>query len=209
MRTQTIKKQLLPTLLGVLITTLLSNLTSFANSAPVTAKKADAFVDSIGVNVHLTYDGAYANKELIKSKLQELGIRHIRDGAYQEPEFFERLKVLSKIGIKTILIFSGNPPSEVVSTAKKLSGTIEAVEGPNETDLEFFNFSYKGQEFPEATRTYQKEIQAALKADPATKNLPVVLPSMGWGENAQKLGYVGNQGKRTQIYTKHLSGILE
>lgn len=196
MRAQIISR----TLLTLSATSLLSNLTNSAVATPVTAKSADAFVNSIGVNVHLTYD-SYKNKGLIKSKLQELGVRHIRDGAYQEPEFFEQLKDLSKVGIKTILIFSGNPPEEVVSTAKKLLGTIEAVEGPNESDLEFFNFSYKGQKFPEATRNYQKEINAAIKADPATKNLPVVLPSMGWGENAQKLGYVGGLGNICNLHS--------
>ena len=89
-----------------------SNLVS---AAPVPAKSADSFVDSIGVNVHLTYD-AYKDNGLIKSKLQELGIRHIRDGAYQESKFFEQLKDLSKTGIKATLIFSGNPIEEIVST---------------------------------------------------------------------------------------------
>lgn len=166
---------------------------NLVSAAPVPAKSADSFVDSIGVNVHLTYD-AYKDNGLIKSKLQELGIRHIRDGAYQESKFFEQLKDLSKTGIKATLIFSGNPIEEIVSTAKKLQGTIEAVEGVNESDLEFFNFSYKGQKFPEGTRTYQKEINAAIKGDSATKHLPVILPSMGWGENADKLGYVGSLG---------------
>ena len=64
------------------------------------------------------------------------------------------------------------------------------MEGPNESDLEHFKFSYKGQKFPEGTRTYQKEMFTELEVDPETKSLPIILPSMGWGENAQKLGYV-------------------
>lgn len=199
MQLQIMLKHFSPWLLPILAT-LSSNLTNSAIAAPVTAKSADAFVNSIGVNVHLTYD-SYKNKDLIKSKLQELGVRHIRDGAYQEADFLAQIKDLAKHGIKTLLIFSGNPPQQVVSTAKKLQGAIEGIEGPNESDLEFFNFSYKGQKFPEATRIYQKEIQAALKADPATKNLPVVLPSMGWGENAQKLGYVGNLGNICNLHS--------
>lgn len=161
-----------------------------AFAAPVPAKSADAFVDSIGVNVHLTYSGTPYEKfeDLIKPKLKELGIRHIRDGAYQDEDFFKKIKNLADTGIKTTLIFSGNPPNEVVATAKKLAGAIKAVEGPNESDLEIFNFVYKGDKFPEGTRNYQKEMYAAVKGDPVTKNLPVVLPSMGWGENADKIG---------------------
>ena len=46
------------------------------------ARPADAFVDSIGVNVHLGYtDTSYRNyTEVIKPRLREAGIRHIRDG---------------------------------------------------------------------------------------------------------------------------------
>jgi len=86
-------------------------------------------VDSIGVNVHLTYGGTPYERfeDLIKPKLKELGIRHIRDGAYQESDFFHKVKSLAADGIKTTLIFSGNPPAEVIATAKKLSGAIEAI----------------------------------------------------------------------------------
>lgn len=156
------------------------------------ARSSDSFVNFIGVNTHLTYtDTAYGKFDnLIKPKLRELGIRHIRDGGYQDQTFFNKIKQLNRQGVKTLLTFAGNPPEEVVATAKTLKGALIAVEGANESDLEHFNFSYKGQRFPEGTRTYQQEIYTAIKADPETKYLPVILPSMGWGENAQKLGYV-------------------
>lgn len=170
------------------------------SAALVPAKSADAFVNSIGVNVHLTYS-AYKDKGLMKSKLQELGVRHIRDGAYLEPDFFDQLKDLSQVGIKATLIFSGNLPEEAVETAKKLGGAIEAIEGANESDLEVFQFAYKGKKFPSGTRTYQKEINAAIKDDSATKHLPVVLPSMGWGENAEKLGYVSGLGDICNLHS--------
>ncbi|HEX8539002.1 MAG TPA: hypothetical protein VF664_16145, partial [Cystobacter sp.] len=47
----------------------------------VTARSADAFVDSVGVNIHLHYtDKVYAQaySTIIKPRLQELGIRHVR-----------------------------------------------------------------------------------------------------------------------------------
>ncbi|MGI4894150.1 MAG: hypothetical protein ACRYF3_03435, partial [Janthinobacterium lividum] len=52
-----------------------------ASVTPVQAQMADAFVDSIGVATHLTYDGTpYMNYPLVKQRLQESGIRHLRDG---------------------------------------------------------------------------------------------------------------------------------
>src|SRR5512132_1412781 len=45
------------------------------------ALPADAFVNSIGVSVHLPYtDTAYARQAEIIARLRELGLRHIRDG---------------------------------------------------------------------------------------------------------------------------------
>ena len=163
-----------------------------ASTQPKQARSADSFVDSIGVVTHLQYlDTAYGNyNEIIKPRLQELGIRHIREGGYQNMEYFNKLKELGNLGIKSTVTFFGNPPAEVVSTAKTLKGAIEAVEGPNETDLQHFNFKYNGKVFPEATREYQKDLYTAIKGDPDTKYLPVLLPSMGWGENAAKLGYL-------------------
>jgi hypothetical protein len=178
-------------MLSTAIVPVLNWLTLAASAAPVPAKSADAFVDSIGVNTHLDYtESPYARfNDLIKPKLQELGVRHIRDGVHLYEELLNKLKELSKLGIKSNLVFS-NEFDVVVAIAKATSGSIEAVEGPNESDLEVFNFSYNGQKFPEATRAYQQGLYTAIKNDPATKYLPVVLPSMGWGDNSQKLGYL-------------------
>lgn len=173
--------------------------TPSVQAKPEQARSADSFVDSIGVNTHLTYlNTAYKNYTgIIKPRLKELGIRHIRDGAYQDQTFFNKLKELSSLGIKSTLIFNGNPPAEIVATAKTLQGALVAVEGPNETDLEQFNYTYNGQKFPEGTRAYQNKLYKAIKSNRDTKNLPVLMPSMGWGKNAETLkhldsGDIGN-----------------
>lgn len=183
------------TLVSTTIISIINQQFNIAQAAPQPAKKADAFVDSIGVNTHLTYGGPYARfNDLIKPKLQEVGIRHIRDGGYNDSNFFNKLKNLASVGIKSDIIFSGNSMDEVLYVVKSMGGAIEAVEGPNESDLEFFNFSYKGQKFPAGTKAYQNDLYNTIKKDSATKHLPVVLPSMGWGEDADRMGYIGNLG---------------
>ena len=183
-------------LVSIMGVPMLPGLTPAVYATLRTAKRADAFVDSIGINVHLSYaNTAYANYNgLIKPKLQELGIRHIRDNAYNfnDGTYFNKLRDLSSIGIKSNLFFQGQEPKDVVSIVKSLTGTIEAVEGPNETDLTYFNnFTYKGQKFPQSTRDYQNDLYIAIKNDPATAYLPVVLPSVGWGKSSEQVGYVG------------------
>lgn len=167
---------------------------------PEQARSADSFVDSIGVAVHLRYKHTpYANYSgIIKPRLQELGIRHIRDGG-KDSTFYQKLNDLATIGIKSTLVMDprdGTTPRDAVTIAKAVPKSIEAVEGPNETDLKQFKFSYKGQIFPQGTRAYQNELYAAIKGDSATASLPVLMPSMGWGKNAITLGYLssGNMG---------------
>lgn len=173
-----------------------------ASAAPL-AKSADSFVDSIGVGVHLTYgDTPYARfDDLIKPKLQQLGIRHIRDGGHNEPDYLNKIKALASVGIKSQLIFQGTPPNEVLEVLKKVPGAVDAVEGPNESDLEQNNFAYKGQKFPSGTRNYQKELHYVTKGDPTTKNLPIILPSVGWGENADKAGLLGDLGDYCNLHS--------
>lgn len=166
-------------------------LTPIATATPVTAKSADAFVDSIGVNTHLTYGDTPYNRfdDIIKPRLKESGIRYIRDGGHKEEDYLNKLKELAGLGIKSNLIFTSYEIDEVVEIVKATSG-VDTVEGPNETDLEKYPFSYKGKTFPEGTRNYQRRLYNAIKSDAATSYLPVILPSMGWGENAEKLGYL-------------------
>ena len=134
-------KLMLRTSLIIALTTLLVNLTEQSFAVPVKAKSADPFVDSIGVNTHLDYTGTpYARfDDIVKPKLQELGIRHIRDGVHLHEELLDKLQELSQLGIKSNLVF-GNDFDTVVAIALAASGSIEAVEGPNETDLEGSNF---------------------------------------------------------------------
>src|SRR6202521_402282 len=45
-----------------------------------TAKPADSLVDSIGVNIHMTYSTtAYGDVTAVKKMLSKLGVRHVRD----------------------------------------------------------------------------------------------------------------------------------
>lgn len=178
-----------------LVSTMGAPITLIPAAYAETAKSADAFVDSIGVNVHLTYvNTAYANYDsIIKPRLQELGVRHIRDGAAQGDEaLLAKLRDLGNAGIRLTLISNKKPPLEVVAVAKSLQGSIVAVEGPSEPDLPQYAFSYNGQGFPNGTLAYQRDLYAAMNNDPATASIPVLLPSMGWGENAPKLGYVAD-----------------
>ncbi len=115
-----------------------------ATSAAATPHDARAFVDSIGVNTHLYFtDTAYADFAMTKQRLQELGVRHVRDGfdPGRRQWFFDRVNSLGAAGIKSTLIGCRFPNKydwqHFVDDAKnKVRGSLDAVEGVNEPELQ-------------------------------------------------------------------------
>ena len=78
-----------------------------SQSPAETARSANLFVDSVGVVVHLNRrNSAYSNYDtMIRPRLQELGIRHIRDGVRQDDmETLQKLADLATLGIKSVLV---------------------------------------------------------------------------------------------------------
>lgn len=131
------------------------------------AQSADAFVDSIGVAVHLNYTGGRYGRfnDIIKPRLKELGVCHIRDGG-QGAEFAQKLNDLTSVGIKSTLVMdtrNGTTPTNVVGWAKQIAASLEAAEGPNEWDINP-GVTYKGKAFPHGLGEYQNDLYTALKA---------------------------------------------
>jgi hypothetical protein len=179
-------------LLSVILLVYTNQLSSLELTQLEQARSADSFVDSIGIVTHLRYrDTAYGNyNSTIKPRLQELEIRHIRDGG-KSYTFYQKLNELATVGIKSTLVMDprdGTKPVDALTIVKTVSKSIEAVEGPNETDLN--KFSYNGKLFPEATCDYQNQLYTAIKGDSLTASVPVLQPSMGWGKNITKLRFL-------------------
>jgi len=115
--------------------------TTSASAAPEMPKRASTFLDSVGVNVHMSYfDTSYRNWQGVRKKLVELGVRHVRDGACPGcKEQRERLLALAAAGIRTDYIM-GQPGGDtslrkmVDMVAGPMRSTVDSVEGPNEYD---------------------------------------------------------------------------
>ncbi|MEA2708465.1 MAG: hypothetical protein QOF78_1066 [Phycisphaerales bacterium] len=168
-----------------------------ASAATVQAKPADAFVESLGVNTHygngiFTGGNAYADRR-IDAKLAELGIRHIRDHSYNTEAlgFVDNLN--SSYGIRANLILgeTTRSPADLV-TLLKAHPAYEAIEGLNEPDFAG-NRSYNGltdssgtNSYP-ATKAFQNDLYAAVKADPQLAGVTVLSPAMGRSNKSQYL----------------------
>ncbi len=159
-----------------------------AARAEMPSQAADRFADSIGVCTHWTYpDTPYGFAfEGVKQRLVQSGIRHVRDG------MSGRLVELGKLGIRaTVLVDADKPIADQLDAIKKANAEgarIIAIEGPNEPDLFWKNNkrSYAGQGAEQGDAgiiagviAFQKDLYAAVKADPATRPLTVLGPSLG------------------------------
>jgi hypothetical protein len=133
------------------------------------ARAADAFVDFIGVNTHLGYgDTAYSNYEgIVKPRLLELGVRHIRDGTFND-DVLRKYLDLGAHGIRVLLITDS---THAVERAQKLHSTLFAVEGVNEPDA-------RGGEWVSRIRAEQQRLYEAVKGNPSTKDVPVLVSSL-------------------------------
>jgi hypothetical protein len=167
------------------------------DAATVQAKPADAFVESLGVNTHygngiFTGGNAYADRR-VDAKLAALGIRHIRDHSYNAEGvgFVDNLNALYGIRANLILGETTRSPADLV-TLLKAHPAYEAIEGLNEPDFAG-NRSYNGltdssgtNSYP-ATKAFQNDMFAAIKADPQLSGVTVLSPAMGRSNRSQFL----------------------
>jgi hypothetical protein len=189
---------------------------SSSHAAPIPARSADAFVDSIGVCTHTGYGSTTTfsrnwdtgdPNQSIKSLLPELGIRHIRDGinynaiGWKWDRFCDLYRAT---GIKAQLImddrtndipdpaFVDDLLTQFKTRSTVIGGqtisflsTIEAVEGPNEFDI---NGPYVGtSNWVTPLTSYQQAIFQQVRGDSAFNTIPVVAPSMGNGNSLDLL----------------------
>jgi hypothetical protein len=187
-----------------------------ALAATETARKADAFVDSIGVNTHYgnaTFGAAnaYGNPAL-DAKLAALGVRHIRDHTWNDDGLPRVDGLYTNYGVRATLILgeTTRSPATLVGILKN-HPAYEAIEGLNEPD--FSIRSYNGftdvpssHQYP-ATQAFQNDLYAAMKADPQTKALPVLSPAMGRAVESQYLVPIGFDVAALHSYAWSTSGL--
>lgn len=167
----------------------------------VDARAADAFVDSIGVNVHLTYaDTTYADYEsVIKPRLRELGVRHLRDGCQRDnTTYYQRIRELGEVGMRFSLIADARAfpdPAQLSAVVAAAGPALLQLEGPNEPDV--------GEPGWEArTRDYQARLYKFINGDPASAHLAVAAPSLANSRDAaSQLGDLGHCADYANLHT--------
>jgi hypothetical protein len=168
--------------------------TADAVAAPVQAKQADSFVESIGVNVHLTYSNSpYNNFPKLNQALQDLGVRYIRDGVgLGRPDVYSRYRALAAEGIHLDMIVGDPLQRYGIGTLSQQLNMIESefpeavatLEGPNEFDEQ------GDPNWVEDLRNYQRSFWESVQQRPALASKPVLGPSLVYEDSRAELGSV-------------------
>lgn len=153
---------------------------SSASARAEPARPADDLVDAIGTNVHFSYANYIDQFEsVVVPRLQELGIRHIRDGILLADEpFNERVRAVGAFGVKGTFITRPKQFPALVEWAKSMAPYIETLEGPNEPHNE--PESYLGLEPMASLKPYQQDLYAAVRAEPMLAKVKVATPGIDW-----------------------------
>lgn len=161
---------------SVLATVLVFLAPTHGTASPPTLRAAD-FVDSIAVNVHMTYtDSAYANIGAVITSLRYLGVTYVRDynlgSSNQGQASYGRA---ARAGIRLNLFQQGGDVAAAVERmrtfAKIFPGSIASIEGPNEVNN--FPVSYGGKHGEAGAQAFQAAFYGAVKADPVLAHIPV------------------------------------
>lgn len=153
------------------------------------AKTAQSFVESIGVNVHMSYDDtAYGDPPAVRAAVRELGVRHVRDGiVLGRADQYAALRGLAADGARANLILgdpqgrfgTGSLDEQLATLREELEGVAESVEGPNEYDTS------GDPAWPRVLRDYQARLHGLVRSDPELGAVEVVGPSLvdgsAWG----------------------------
>jgi hypothetical protein len=162
-----------------------SRFSMHASGAPTIA--ADRVVDAFGVNIHLHHtDTLYANFDLVKSRLLELGTRHVRDGLIDTTwqPYYDRHNTLGRAGIKGIYITAPHIPLAVLRDYhRRVPEAFEGFEAPNEYDQ---SGDHEWVATLRATLTRMHE----LRADPEVSAFPIYGPALTQESSYVALGDV-------------------
>jgi hypothetical protein len=163
-------------LCGIVVCSLVFIAAARPDSRLEMAQSAQAFVASVGVNVHLTYtDTPYGDFPSVERALTGLGVRHIRDGLLAGPpdNYYEHLNELGRLGIKGI--FVTNPKesdSTMTAFPARVRDSFEGYEAPNEFDAR------RDPDWSATLAVFMKRLHDAAKTDPATSAFPIIGPSL-------------------------------
>ena len=137
------------------------------------------FLDALGVNTHIGSD-PYNDPAKLASLLSYLGTRNMRQSSPIDAPSLANMQALGKLGARFDLIINGGGPVDLagaLATARGMAPYLNAIEGVNEAAI--WPVSYGGLGGVDAAVALQKDLYAAVKADPALAGAAVYIFTLG------------------------------
>ncbi len=155
------------------------------------AYRANDFTEFVGINGAPIKTGIHrggfldgAGKTFEPQVFHDLGIRYYRmplKYALTLPDQPQQVeKVYRETGARAMMLIDHNKsvPEEITGLVKQyLPGSIAEIEGPNEVNNKFeqnLNLKYRNRTDEAAASLFMDDVYKSLKADPATKDIPVI-----------------------------------
>jgi trimeric autotransporter adhesin len=153
---------------------------------------AQAFLDTIGVNVHMAYSWtSYRDEKLVLRALDYVGIRHLRDVLAPWEVARPKYEHMAAAGKRFDLVIPVDKEHAdvptfvrgVASLQQRFPGSVAAVEGPNEINI--WKVRSGALTGPAAGAQVQKDIFAAVRAEPRVKDVPVYNLTLAYTDERQ------------------------
>ncbi len=171
--------------------------TATATVTPHDARSAGSFVESVGVNTHVGYDDTVYGKDwpLVRDRLVELGVRHVRDASYADGlrlgDVVPRFRELGRLGIRGTLLAgdplgrwgAGSIGEHLAWVRKNVADFTESLEGPNEYD-----YVENDPDWAVNLRAYQCEWARQIRGDSVLSGKTVIGPSFVNSDSALQIG---------------------
>ena len=156
------------------------------------AYRAEDFLETLGLNAspfeNYVADGQFkgAGTKYPPEVFFDLGIRYYRTCLKMDltpPDMAQRVTTAyEKYGARPMLLIDPNKSGDPANLVKLLKeyppGVVAELEGPNELNNKFppqnLNLKYKGKTDEAAGAAFMDDYYNAVKADPATKDIPVI-----------------------------------
>ena len=166
------------------------------------AVAADGFVDSIGINTHLTYTNTlYASEwPQVLAALKTLGVRHIRDGYYNwnaGNAIYAKHQQLAAAGIhgNFVVALNSSISAADVKSFARLAGDVESLEAPNECDAEN-GINCGGVKWLQNLQTFLPTVASAGRAI----GVPVYGPSFTQAKSYPAIGNIARQMTQNNLH---------
>lgn len=183
----------------------------------VTAQRAFAFTDGVGVNTHLNWQDAglsWGNFTLVKNCFTYLGVKHARDGVPYAGWTQPLYEQLADMGIKWTILMnrddynaSGNYNSSldrVQNLVTARAGSVACIEGANEiNNWELYLNGGNTHDDLTLGRPLQEQLWNAVHARPALAGIPIANLTLGGVDYETARTKLGDMGAWADFGTWH------